>query len=109
MIGLEKVPVIVKSLKDIEMVQVALIENLKRRTQSNKEAEAYKRLVEEFGTTHKSWRKFWEKHTNHSNTLRLEPSLEYKRLFHVEHFMGHARALLAIDDGSSMRRFVVCC
>ena len=52
MIGLEKVPVIVKSLKDIEMVQVALIENLQREELNPiEEAEAYKRLVEEFGMT----------------------------------------------------------
>ena len=73
MIGLEKVPVIVKSLKDIEMVQVALIENLQREELNPiEEAEAYKRLVEEFGMTQEELAKvLGRSRPTITNTLRL--------------------------------------
>ncbi|HAV21655.1 MAG TPA: chromosome partitioning protein ParB, partial [Firmicutes bacterium] len=102
MIGLEKVPVIVKSLKDIEMVQVALIENLQREELNPiEEAEAYKRLVEEFGMTQEELAKvLGRSRPTITNTLRLlSLSLEVQAIVSRGTIsMGHARALLAIDD-----------
>ena len=102
MIGLEKVPVIVKSLKDIEMVQVALIENLQREELNPiEEAEAYKRLVEEFGMTQEELAKvLGRSRPTITNTLRLlSLSPEVQAIVSRGTIsMGHARALLAIDD-----------
>ena len=50
--GLHQVPVVVKQMDDREALEVALIENLHRSDLSPlEEAEAYSRLLEEFGHT----------------------------------------------------------
>ena len=50
--GLDKIPVVVKSLSDREAMELSLVENLQREDLGPiEEAEAYKRLSEEFGLT----------------------------------------------------------
>ena len=50
--GLHLVPVVVKTMDDREALEVALVENLHRADLSPlEEAEAYNRLLEEFGHT----------------------------------------------------------
>ena len=50
--GLETVPVIVRDLSDREVMEVALIENLQRQDLNPiEEAEAYEKLISEFGMT----------------------------------------------------------
>ena len=49
---MDKIPVVVKSLSDREAMELSLVENLQREDLGPiEEAEAYKRLSEEFGLT----------------------------------------------------------
>ena len=51
-LGLEQVPVIIKDLTDKEALVIALVENIQREELNPiEEAEAYKRLTEDFGFT----------------------------------------------------------
>ena len=60
--GLKKVPVVVKVLTDRETLEIALIENLQREDLNPlEEAEAYKKLLEEFNYTQEQLAKEWEK------------------------------------------------
>ena len=54
--GLDTVPVIIRDLSDKEAMEVALIENLQREDLNPiEEAEAYERLISEFGMTRRKW------------------------------------------------------
>lgn len=101
-IGLERVPVVVNTFEDIEMVQVALIENLQREDLNViEEAEAYRRLIEEFGMTQEELAKALGKSrptiTNTMRLLNLSPKVQ-EIVSRGTISMGHARALLAVDD-----------
>jgi hypothetical protein len=51
-VGVHEVPVIVRALADCEALEIAIVENLQREDLAPlEEAEAYKRLVSEFGRT----------------------------------------------------------
>ena len=51
-VGLHEVPVIIRALADLEALEIALVENLQREDLSPlEEAEAYRRLIDEFGRT----------------------------------------------------------
>ena len=102
MIGLEKVPVVTKHLEDIEMVQVALIENLQREELNPiEEAESFKRLIDEFGMTQDELAKaLGMSRPSITNTLRLlnlSPKVQ-EIVSRGTISMGHARALLSIKD-----------
>ena len=101
-VGLESVPVIVNAFEDIEMVQVALIENLQREDlNAIEEAEAYRRLIEEFGMTQEGLAKVLGRSrpviTNTIRLLNLSPEVQ-EIVSRGTISMGHARALLAIDN-----------
>ena len=50
--GLHQVPVLVRAMGDVEALEIALIENLQREDLTAlEEAEAYRRLIDEFGRT----------------------------------------------------------
>ena len=101
-VGLEKVPVIVNALEDIEMVQVALIENLQREDLNViEEADAYRLLIEEFGMTQEELAQvLGRSRPTIANTMRLlnlSPKVQ-EIVSRGTISMGHARTLLAIDD-----------
>jgi len=51
-VGMHEIPVIIRPLTDSEALEIALVENLQREDLSAlEEAEAYRRLMEEFGRT----------------------------------------------------------
>src|SRR3984957_8912950 len=70
--GLHQVPVLVRALGDIEALEIALIENLQREDLTAlDEAEAYRRLIEEFGRTQSTLADAVGKSRSHvANTLR---------------------------------------
>src|SRR6201981_1007721 len=72
-IGMHEVPVIVRPLGDSEALEIALVENLQREDLSPlEEAEAYSRLMEEFGRTQGALAEAVGKSRSHvANTLRL--------------------------------------
>ncbi|MDP7536280.1 MAG: ParB/RepB/Spo0J family partition protein [Methylococcales bacterium] len=98
---LEAVPVVIKDFDDQTAMAIALIENIQREDlNALEEAQALKRLGEEFGMTHQEISKAVGKsRTTVSNLLRLnELTPAVMQLLAVgEIEMGHARALLALS------------
>ena len=100
--GLHQVPIVVRPLSDAEVLEIALVENLQREDLSAlEEAEAYTRLMREFGRSQTSLAEAVGKSRSHvANTIRL---LSLPKS--VRHMLeartlspGHARALLALPD-----------
>lgn len=98
--GLDKIPVVVKSLSVREAMELSLVENLQREDLGPiEEAEAYKRLSEEFGLTQEQIaQRVGKSRSDVANTmrlLRLEP--EIKQLINEGKISGgHGRALVGL-------------
>ena len=109
--GLHRVPVLVRALADAEALEIALIENLQREDLSAlEEAEAYRRLLQEFGRTQASLADAVGKSRSHvANTLRLLglPEAVRRRLEEGALTAGHARALLAAADPAALAAEIV--
>ena len=104
--GLKKIPVVVREATNTESLQIALIENIHRQDLNPiEEAQAYQQLVEEFGLTQESVaQRVGKKRATVANYLRL---LKLSRpiqedLISGELTMGHARALLALENAQDM-------
>jgi ParB family transcriptional regulator, chromosome partitioning protein len=110
-VGMHEVPVIVRPLADSEALEIALVENLQREDLSAlEEAEAYSRLMEEFGRTQGALAEAVGKSRSHvANTLRLLslPAPVRHRLDQGELSAGHARALLPAADPITLAAEVV--
>lgn len=100
--GLETIPVLVRELPDEAALAVALIENLQRQDLNPiEEAQALKRLIEEFELTHEQVaHAVGKSRAAVSNLLRLlNLSDEVKYLIEQGQLdMGHARALLSLPE-----------
>jgi ParB family transcriptional regulator, chromosome partitioning protein len=96
--NLTHVPVVVKDLTDEQVLEVSIIENIQRANLNVlEEAEAYFRLIDEFGyTQEKVARKIGKNRSTIANLLRLRglPDKIKHSLLAEEISMGHARALL---------------
>jgi len=106
--GLQRVPAVVRDIPDNKLLELALIENIQRQELNPiEEAHAYKRLIETLGLTQEVVaqrvgrdRSFV---TNYLRLLRLPEDIQ--RLVEEEKIsMGHARALLGVDDPDIQRR-----
>ncbi len=99
---LEEVPVIIRDIPDEATLAVALIENIQRENLNPiEEAIGLKRLMDEFELTHQEVAEAVGKsRTTVTNLLRLiSLSDEVKKLLeHGDLEMGHARALLTLDE-----------
>jgi ParB family chromosome partitioning protein len=99
--GLQQVPVVIKDIDDRTAMAVALIENIQREDLNPlEEAEALRRLLDEFEMTHQQVADAVGKSrvtvTNLLRLLELHPEVK-KLLLSKQIEMGHARALLALD------------
>lgn len=98
--GLKHVPVLIRTLSDREMMEIALIENLQREDLNPlEEAEAYKRLLEEYNYTQEQLaQRVGKSRSAIANTLRLLTlhAGVRKMLMEGELTEGHARAILAL-------------
>ncbi|HZK24502.1 MAG TPA: ParB/RepB/Spo0J family partition protein [Oscillospiraceae bacterium] len=98
--GLDQVPVLIRSLSDREMMEIALIENLQREDLNPlEEAEAYKRLMEEFSYTQGQLaERVGKSRSAVANTLRLIALHHDVRREIVTGNLteGHARAILGL-------------
>lgn len=108
MVGLEKVPVVVKEIASDQLLELALVENLQRADLNPlEEAGAYRRLHEDFGLTQEQIAaRVGRSRTAVANSLRLlalSPEIR-ATLASSEISEGHARALLGLDDESQRRR-----
>ena len=96
--GLHQVPVIVLDLTDEQVLEVSIIENIQRENLNVlEEAEAYFRLIDEFGyTQEKVAQKIGKNRSTIANLLRLRslPQQIKESLIAEKISMGHARALL---------------
>ncbi len=102
MAGLKEVPVIIKEYKEEELVEVALIENIQREDLNPiEEAIAYKRLMEEFNLKQEEVAKRVSKSrsavTNSMRLLKLPEEIQ-GMVIDGAISMGHARALLSVND-----------
>ncbi|MBN2973716.1 ParB/RepB/Spo0J family partition protein [Roseomonas aeriglobus] len=108
---LHEVPVIVRELSDADTMEIALVENIQRADlNAIEEAEAYRRLIDQFGHTQEALGKLVDKSRSHvSNLLRLLDLPEGVRTMVVqgELEMGHARALIGAPDPLALARRVV--
>ncbi|ATY33121.1 ParB/RepB/Spo0J family partition protein [Sphingomonas psychrotolerans] len=107
---LHEVPVLVRELTDAETMEIALVENIQREDlNAIEEAEAYAKLIGEFGHTQEALAKLVHKSRSHvANLLRLldlpQPVRELVVTGAIE--MGHARALIGAPDAERLARTV---
>ncbi len=98
--GLETVPAVVRLVSEQQRLELALIENLQRADLGALEtAQAYQRLVDEFGLSHEEIaERVGKSRTAVTNTLRLLklPEAAQKALANGSISEGHARALLQL-------------
>lgn len=101
-LNLEKVPVVIKSVSDSEALVLALIENIQREDlNAIEEAQAFKRLIEEFNITQEAVAQSVGKdRSTVTNLLRLLklPNDIQKSVMTGKITHGHARALLSVED-----------
>ncbi len=111
LVGLHEVPVVIRPLGDSEVIEIALVENLQREDLSPlEEAEAYSRLVREFGRSQAGLAEAVGKSRSHvANTLRLLglPAPVRRSLDEGALSAGHARALLGAPDPATLALEVV--
>ena len=100
--GLKEVPVIVRELTDQEIVEISLIENIKREDLNPiEEAQAYKRLLTEFHLKQDEVAERVSKsRTAVTNSMRLLKLCDEVQKMVVDDMIstGHARALISIED-----------
>ncbi|MDI1230417.1 MAG: ParB/RepB/Spo0J family partition protein [Methylobacter sp.] len=99
--GLQQVPVVIKAIDDRAAMAIALIENIQREDLNPlEEADALKRLLDEFAMTHQQVADAVGKSratvTNLLRLIDLHPEVK-KLLISRQLEMGHARALLSLD------------
>ena len=102
MVGLEKIPAIVRDFTDEQMMEIALLENLQRENLSAiEEATAYKSMIEHLNLTQDELSKRVGKSRSHVTNiiglLRL-PKVVQDMISDNRITMGHARALSKLND-----------
>jgi len=100
--GLTSIPAIIKDYSKQDVMSVALIENIQRENlNSVEEAMAINQLIEEFAMTHSMVAEsIGKSRTTVTNLLRLLELNDEVKMMLVDGLldMGHARALLTLDD-----------
>ena len=108
---LHEIPVLVREFSDVEVIEVAIIENIQRADlNAVEEAAGYRMLMDRFGHTQEKMAEALGKSRSHiANLLRLlnlpEPVLEMVRTAQLS--AGHARALIMAQDPLALARKVV--
>jgi len=106
--GLQRIPAVVREIPDDKLLELALIENIQRQElNAIEEARAYKKLIETLGLTQENVAQRIGRDrtfiTNYLRLLRLPDDIQH--LVEDEKIsMGHARALLGVDDPDIQRR-----
>ena len=108
---LHEAPVVIQNLNDAAAFEIAIIENIQREDLTPiEEAEAYRRLIDEFHYTQDKLSQNVGKSRSHiANTLRLLtlPPEIAELLQDGKLSAGHARALLTADDAVGLARRIV--
>lgn len=100
--GLTHIPAYIRTVDDENMMEMALVENIQRQDLTALEvALAYQHLIEQYGLTQEQLSERVGKNratvTNYLRLLKLPANIQMA-LKNREIDMGHARALLSLDD-----------
>src|SRR5919202_1438523 len=106
--GLQRVPAVVREIPDDKLLELALVENIQRKElNAIEEAHAYKRLIETLGLTQEVVAQRVGRDrtfiTNYLRLLRLPEDIQ-QLVEEKKISMGHARALLGVDDPEIQRK-----
>jgi ParB family chromosome partitioning protein len=106
--GLQRIPAIVRDIPEDKILELALIENIQRQElNAIEEAHAYKRLIETLGLTQEVVAQRVGRDrtfiTNYLRLLRLPDDIQ-RFVEHEKLSMGHARALLGVDNPDIQRK-----
>ena len=108
---LHEVPVLIRDYSDLEMMEVAIIENIQRADlNAMEEALSYKQLMEKFGHTQEKMAEALGKSRSYiANLVRLlHLPDDVQQLVHERQLSaGHARALITTDNASDLARKIV--
>lgn len=108
MAGMKTIPAYIRTADDENVMEMALIENIQREDLNSLEiALAYQHLIEQYGLTQERLsERVGKKRTTIANYLRLLklPAPVQVALKNKDIDMGHARALLALDDPKAQIR-----
>jgi len=108
---LHEVPVIIRQFSDAETLEVALLENIQRQDlNAIEEADAYRRLVDEYGHTQDALSKLVHKSRSHiANLMRLLdlPDRVKAMVASGEISMGHARAIASAENPEALAEEIV--
>lgn len=106
--GLATVPAVVREFSDVEMMEIALVENLQREDLNPiEEAQGYRTLSEELGLTQEQISQRVGKSRSHiANLMRLLSLPDDLRRLVAEGKLstGHAKVLLGVGSAAEMRR-----
>lgn len=109
--GLHEVPIVVREFTDVEVLEIAIIENIQREDLNPiEEAMAYRQLIERFGHTQEKLAEALSRSRSHvTNLLRLltlpEPVQDMLRKGELS--SGHARALITAPNPAVLAAQVV--
>lgn len=108
---LHEVPVIVRDLDEAQTLEIAIVENIQREDlNAIEEAEAYAKLIDDFGHSQEALAKIVHKSRSHiANLIRLLdlPQSVRQRVVEGGLTMGHARALIGAPDPEKLAKIVV--
>lgn len=109
--GLTKIPAIVTDINEKDQLEIAILENIQREDLNPvEEAEAYRRLMNEFSYTQEGLSEILGKSRSHiANILRLLALPEdVKELIRSKKLtFGHARALIGSENVSELAKRIV--
>ena len=109
--GLRELPVVIRTLADAEVLEIAIIENVQRVDLNPiEEALGYKALMERFGRTQDGVAEVVGKSRPHvANALRLLglPEVVQGYVLQGQLSAGHARAIAAASDPAALARRVI--
>lgn len=108
---LHEVPVVIRDFTDVEVLEIAIIENIQRADlNAVEEALGYRQLQEKFGHTQEQLSSALGKSRSHiANLMRLLnlPDDVQQWLREDKLSAGHARALITADDPAALARIVI--
>lgn len=108
---LHEVPVVIRDFTDVEVLEIAIIENIQRADlNAVEEALGYRQLQEKFGHTQEQLSSALGKSRSHiANLMRLlnlpKDVLQWLREDKLS--AGHARALITAEDPTALARIVI--
>lgn len=109
--GLHEVPIVVREFTDVEVLEIAIIENIQREDLNPiEEAQAYRQLIERFGHTQEKLAEALSRSRSHvTNVLRLLtlPDSVQDLVRKGDLTSGHARALITAANPAVLASQVV--